>query len=315
MINLSKNTVVGSSHGKLILVGEHSVVYGKPAIALPLPLVEVKASVQSVLNDTLIIDSMYYVGPLPDLPEKMHGIAACIKETLKYLEKPAEGLIIKLESTIPLGRGLGSSAAVAIAVVRSLYAYYGRKLSKGELLELAHLAETYAHGNPSGIDTAAASSDQPIWFQKGHQIESVQIGRPFYLVVADTGRVGDTHAAVASIKNKSTINPIDTQHSIDQLGEISEQARVALAHGNVKLLGNLLNAAQDKLTTLGVSDQGLNQLVNVARDAGAIGAKLTGGGRGGCIVALAHNMNEAKSIAIALEKANARKTWYFTLTE
>ncbi|WP_226037290.1 mevalonate kinase [Aquibacillus saliphilus] len=312
MIKLPKKTVVNSSHGKLILVGEHSVVYGKPAIALPFPLVKVKANVE-LINDTIIIKSRYYVGPLNKIPEKMEGIAVCIKETLKRLEKPVTGLLINLESTIPLGRGLGSSAAVAIAVVRSLFAYFDRELSKEELMELAHLAETYAHGNPSGIDTAAASNDGPIWFQKDNQIESLQIGASFNLIVADTGRIGNTHAAVASIKDKFKSDSKATQQLINQLGEVSEQTREALSNGSVKSLGKLLNSAHDQLTKLGVSDDGLNKLVRTARNAGALGAKLTGGGRGGCIIALVRNLEEAQSVADALINDGARKTWYFTL--
>ncbi|MRH44437.1 mevalonate kinase [Aquibacillus halophilus] len=312
MIKLRGEKAVGHSTGKLILVGEHSVVYHQPAIALSFPLVEVKAIVEKA-PDGISLDSSYYVGPLNNVPEKLQGIVACIEETLKHLNQPATGLRIKLDSTIPLGRGLGSSAAIAIALVKSLFNYFLRQVSKQELMDLVHLAETYAHGNPSGIDMEAAISDQPLWFEKDKGTKPLELGGAFHLVVADTGRIGDTHAAVASIKAKFKSQPQVTQTSINRLGEITLKAGQALSSGDSELLGESLNSAQMELDSLGVSDQGINQLVETARKLGALGAKLTGGGRGGCVLALAKNGADAALLANGLKDAGAHQTWFFTL--
>lgn len=319
MYDKSSKISVGSTHGKLIMVGEHSVVYGQPAIALPFPVIEATSTVKDMSvtgqSTAIIIDCMYFVGPLEDAPRKMLGITACIKETLKELEENAEGLHIQLTSTIPVGRGLGSSAAVAIAIVKSLFSYFEQELTQDKLMELVHIAERHAHGNPSGIDMAAASSNLPIWFQKEEDPGVLEIGKPFHLVVADTGRVGDTRLAVESIRDKYQSNPIATQQAIELLGKFTYMAKDALLNGEMVLLGKALNSAQDELIKLGVSDSGIDSLVQVARDAGALGAKLTGGGRGGCIIALAKDASHASALAQVLRTAGANETWKYQVGE
>jgi mevalonate kinase len=312
MNQLAERIAIGSAHGKLILVGEHAVVYGKPAIALPFPLLEVVATVEKI-SDQITISCDYFVGPIVHLPKKMQGIASCINETLKILNKPQYGLFIRIHSSIPIGRGLGSSAAIAMAIVKSIYSFFGKKVEQRILLSLVHMAETVAHGNPSGIDMAAAFSDFPIWFQKEKKPESLQVGEPLFLVVADTGRFGDTHKAVASVKDAYTAYPEKTRKSINHLGEITVEVRKCLSNGDMKMLGNLIDFAQTELVALGVSDEGINRLINVARKAGALGAKLTGGGRGGCILALAKSKSHAQNIASTLQNKGATNTWNFVL--
>lgn len=314
MLELPQKTVIGCAHSKLILVGEHAVVYGEPAIALPFPKIEVKAAIDSI-KGPIRIESGFYTGPLSSMPEKLSGISICIKKVCEELGQDASGFRIQVDSSIPIGRGLGSSAAIAIAIVRSLYAYFERDLSRSDLMRLVDIAETYAHGSPSGIDMQAASSEVPIWFKKDNQIEHVKITIPFHLVVADTGRIGDTHAAVASIKEKYKVNFTKTKQSIEHLGELTGKARIALHDGDHPLLGTILNLAQDELAKLGVSDEGIDRLTKVARKSGALGAKLTGGGRGGCIIALAKSIKHAKEIADALLHAGADQTWFFTVDQ
>lgn len=310
MLELPQKTAIGTAHSKLILVGEHAVVYGEPAIALPFPSIHVKSVVEPNKGPVLI-ESSFYVGPLNSIPEKLKGIAICIQETCKKIKKEAYGFRMHVKSTIPIGRGLGSSAAIAIAVVRSIYQFFNQPLKKADLLELVHLAETYAHGSPSGIDMEAVSSDVPIWFEKGENIEQVSIKKSFHLVVADTGRIGDTHAAVASIREKYKTITEQTKHSIKLLGNLTKEAKRALQIGDHNALGDVLNRAQAELVHLGVSDSGIDHLVKVAHQAGALGAKLTGGGRGGCIIALAKHAVHAKKLAERFLHAGADQTWHF----
>ncbi|WP_018662723.1 mevalonate kinase [Heyndrickxia acidiproducens] len=312
MMKLSQKAAVGTAHSKLILVGEHSVVYGKPAIAVPFTKVKVEAvSVQR--PGPLTINCRYYSGILDEVPPKMEGIAACAKATLQALNQPLEDIEIELRSSIPIGRGLGSSAAVAIALVRSLYAFFGQKVPREKLLSLVQIAETYAHGSPSGIDMIAETNEHPIWFEKGKTIRPFPIHLPHYLIVADSGRYGDTFLAVQEIREKKKYEPENVKYAIDRLGEIVYEVKAAIGKKNAGLLGKLLDAAQDQLAALGVSDRGLDHLIETARAAGALGAKLTGGGRGGCIIALAENSRKAEKIACALKKAGAAKTWHFSL--
>jgi mevalonate kinase len=310
MNTISTKIAIGYAHSKLILIGEHAVVYGQPAIAIPFPL-----TVRSVIEQstgTIKIKSPHYTGPIDKMPIKLEGIEACIKATLDYLDRPVKDILIRLDSTIPLGRGLGSSAAIAIALVRSLFSYYGQSPSQKELSSLVQIAEIYAHGNPSGIDMAAIASDSPIWFQKGKEAKPLTAGAPLYIVVADTGRISDTHSAVEQVREKVLLDPINMQKSMKLIGNIAQEAKNVLSHGNSYLLGKLLDKNQEMLTNLGVTDDGLNRLIETARNTGALGAKLTGSGRGGCMIALAQNLEHGKVIADHLMKSGADKTWYYS---
>src|SRR5699024_8469904 len=144
--------------------------------------------------------SNFFTGKLDEMPEKMMGLAECVKSVCKRLNQPLEDFYIELNSLIPIGRGLGSSAAIAVSLVRGWYNFIIKELDRDVLIELVDLAETFAHGTPSGIDRESTSRKHPIFFQRGHETEQVRIARPLHLIVADTGRVGDTHASVAGVK-------------------------------------------------------------------------------------------------------------------
>ncbi|KRG14941.1 mevalonate kinase [Virgibacillus soli] len=307
-----KKTAIGRAHSKIILIGEHAVVYGKPAIALPFPSLEVVSSVKEISGD-LFLTCRYFVGKLEEAPKDLKGIATCITETLKNLKQPAKGLQIKIDSSVPIGRGLGSSASSAIAVVKSLYQYFEQKLSKTKLLELVHISETYAHGNPSGIDMVAASSSHPLWFERDGETYPVKIKSPLHLVVADTGRIGETLEAVESIRKNSLLSPIKVRHSIDLLGDYTLRTKEALAEGNSLLVGSMMDAAHNELKKLGVSDTELDHLVQIAKERGALGAKLTGGGKGGCMIALASSLEHAKDLAGALLQNGAAQAWSYII--
>lgn len=302
---------VGHAHSKLILIGEHAVVYGKPAIAIPFPL-EATSIIESRTGGIMLACSLYF-GPIDKVPAPLQGIALCIKKTLKYLKKPLSGLLIRLQSEIPLGRGLGSSAAIAIAIVKGLFFFYERPIPQKKLMELVQVAEVYAHGNPSGIDMAAASNEFPIWFQRDKAISVLPVGAPLHLVVADSGQVSDTLSAVKKVREKYRVEHGTIRESIDRIERLAELAKVALSNGNIHSLGRLLNENHKELKTMGVSGDRLELLVKTARNEGALGAKLTGGGCGGCVIALARSLSHAEQIARKLLKAGAHKTWYFTI--
>lgn len=310
MNKLSTKIGMGEAHSKLILVGEHSVVYGKPAIAIPFPL-KAKVIIEKSLG-SIMFESSVYTGLIDNMPIKMKGVLSCIKETMYYLNRPFGGIRIRINSSIPLGRGLGSSAAIIIAIVRGLFSFYGQKLSQEELFSLVHIAETHAHGNPSGIDMAAASSECPIWFKKGEKPVPLKAGGLLSLVVADTGQIGDTHTAVENVRKTYLSEPEKVEKSLEEIEKIAHKAKDALLNGDILLLGNLLNRNQEELVTLGVSNVRLNALIERARDRGALGAKLTGGGLGGCMMALASSLEQAKAIAEELIKSGASKSWYFS---
>lgn len=313
MSTVSNKTAICEAHSKLILVGEHAVVYGKPAIAIPFPL-KVRVIIQEVVG-LIMFESSIYTGPIDKIPAKMEGIKACIEEALRCVNQPFANLRIRVVSDIPLGRGLGSSAAIAIAIVRSIFSLFEQKLSKERLFSLVQIAETYAHGKPSGIDMVAEISEHPIWFQKEKEVVLLVIGMPLYIIVADTGRNGDTHTAVDNVRKRYASETSKVKNSLDEIATIAELAGKALNKGDIYLLGDLLYRNHEELKILGVSDNELNYLVEIARNAGALGAKLTGGGLGGCVLALGESLEHAKVIATQLMNSGASNVWYFSTEE
>ncbi|MGJ9460518.1 mevalonate kinase [Oceanobacillus sp. CF4.6] len=311
-VTTSEKTAIGIAHSKLILIGEHAVVHGQPAIAIPFPLIGVETVIEYVPG-SVKMDSTFYHGPLHLAPESLHGIVNCINDTLDYLGIPCEDLLIRINSSIPPGKGLGSSASVAISVIRSLFDFADRDCTESELLMLANVAETYAHGAPSGIDTLTITSKTPIWYEKESPINYIELGEDFHFIVADSGRVGDTRTSVESVARLLKSAPKRIQRKIDRIGELTHHAKDAMEKASRQFLGQLLNEAQKELEALGVSDAGLNKLIYFARKEGALGAKLTGGGNGGCIIALAQNEVHSKQLAEKLRKYGATSVWPFVL--
>ncbi|MBP2079187.1 mevalonate kinase [Oceanobacillus polygoni] len=311
-VTTSEKTAIGIAHSKLILIGEHAVVHGQPAIAIPFPLIGVETVIERVPG-TVKMDSSFYHGPLYLAPEALQGIVKCVEASLEYLEIPCKDLLIRINSSIPPGKGLGSSASVAISVIRSLFDFADRECTDEELLELANVAETYAHGAPSGLDTLTITSRSPVWYKKENPIDYIDLGEDFHFIVADSGRVGDTRTSVESVAKLLKSAPKRIQRKMDRIGELTHQAKHALERASKHFLGQLLNEAQKELESLGVSDAGLNKLIYFARKEGALGAKLTGGGNGGCIIALAQNEVHSKLLAEKLKKYGATAVWPFVL--
>jgi mevalonate kinase len=311
-VTTSEQTAIGLAHSKLILIGEHAVVHGQPAIAIPFPLVGVESEIDYVPG-AVKMDSAFYHGPLDSAPEALSGIVNCAKAALKQLGLPRKDLLIRIKSSIPPGKGLGSSASVAIAVVRSLFAYADEPYTEEELLELANISETYAHGAPSGLDTLTITSVSPVWYEKGREFCFIEPKQDFHFIVADSGRIGDTRSAVESVAELLKSAPKRIQASLDRIGEITHQARRALEKASKHLLGKTMNEAQKELEALGVSDAVLNRLIYIARREGALGAKLTGGGNGGCIIALARNEEHSHHLSETLRKLGAHAVWSFVL--
>lgn len=308
-----KNIGEGYSHSKLILTGEHGVVYGKPAIAIPFPL-KVKCITKNY-DRGIRFESSIYTGDINDMPVKLRGLSLVLEEALTILNKAHEGLLINIYSEIPIGRGLGSSASIATAIVRSLFSFYGQNLTKEQLFYLVNIGERYAHGNPSGIDMEVVSSEEAIYFKKDKKVQYIKSSKPFYIVVGDSGKIGDTRKAVENVHHRSLLNPHKMESHIDEMGKLVEKSKDAFLAGNMDLLGELLNSNQEILENMGVSDESLEMLIKTARKNRALGAKLTGGGLGGCIIALSNNLEDGKLIAQELINSGAVKSWCFSTKE
>lgn len=308
----------GDAHGKVILMGEHSVVYGYPAIALPFMQVTVKSEV-SWRKGEIWLESDFYTGALKDAPPERAHIVTAINASLDYLQKEKKNLKIVILSDLPASRGLGSSAAVAVAVIRALFQYFERQLTDEELILLADQAERVAHGNPSGIDVLTTAFPQPIWFRKSPNKKGMKELKVFpisllaYLVVADTAIYGQTKEAIAIIAQKRQEQPEETERLLNELGDFAVQAETAINRQDCCRLGELMTGAHRNLQALGVSHLVLDHLVEQALRLGALGAKMTGGGLGGCMICLADEEKAAQVIADALQQEGAKKTWIYPM--
>ncbi len=303
MVNNIK-VATGSSHGKVILTGEHSVVYGHYAIAIPLVSNEVTTTITE--NDTgVILKSALYNGNIKNAPKELKHLVIVINKVFDelYIIKPH--INIDINSCLPLKRGMGSSAAVVAATVRALYAYYHTELTRAKLFELTDFAENIAHGNSSGIDTRATIFLKPLLFAKGKNLQQINIELDAYLVIADTGIKGKTKTAVDHIKTNYPQN----KKYIDKLAEYTNYSINAIKNSNSIGLGHYMTESHQTLKKLGVSHAQLDKFVETALKANALGAKLTGGGLGGCMIALASTSENAQLIANNLKKAGAVNTW------
>lgn len=304
-----KQQGIGTSHAKIILMGEHSVVYGQPAIALPLPSVQLSVTLSSRQDNQRIIKSRYYHGSLENLPSSMIGIKKLIDTLSARFNDQETGWDLKIESQLPAERGMGSSAASAIAIIRAFFDYYDEPLDRTLLLQLADVEEQITHRSPSGLDAATVSSDKPLFYVKGRIGVPIEMNLDASLVIADTGKKGATKEAILAVKDELKNNNEKAEEHIKHLGELVNQTKGYLAQNDIVKLGDALNFAQTDLAALNVSDPALDHLIHVARDNGALGVKLTGGGRGGCMIALMQTAMGARRLASILKENGAHDIW------
>lgn len=304
-----KQIGVGNSHAKIILIGEHSVVYGQPAIALPISNIKLTATLTKSSSNGQTIDSIYYRGPIQNLPNEMNGIRLLLRQLITYFNGETDQWQLVIKSMLPAERGMGSSAASAIAIIRAFFDYYQRSLSKTQLLSFANVEEKLTHTNPSGLDAATTSSSEPIWFTRGEIGHSIAMNLSATLVIADTGILGQTATAVTRVADQAAEFPADTQKKIEQLGTLTKNAATALKDNDALALGHIMDEAQTQLSSLSVSHPQLEHLIKIARANGALGAKLTGGGIGGCMIALVNNESVAQQLSQQLLGAGATQTW------
>jgi mevalonate kinase len=304
--------ISASAPAKVILFGEHAVVHGQPAIAVPLTAVQARAEIESLAPGSGLIIEALDIGQLIHLhpgyqPEESPVYDALIfpvEIALQALDLPLPDLHIRLRSTIPIASGLGSGAALAAALIRAVGEALGRPFSNDQLNPLVYEVEKRHHGTPSGIDNTVIVYQQPVYFVRGAAIETFAIAQPFTLLVADTGIASSTKSAVADVRTLYEAEPERIGPIFDRIGAIARAARQAIESGDIDKLGPLMDENQTLLHDLTVSSPELEHLIETARAAGALGAKLSGGGRGGNMIALVEP-DRAGSIRETLLKAGA----------
>lgn len=300
-----------SAPAKIILFGEHAVVYEQPAIAVPVSSLRASVTVEpnpagssglhivaSDLNQTLPYD---LVSQSID-----NALTLTVRLVLEHLGAEPPAVLLTVRSEIPVASGLGSGAAVSTALARAISAALGRSLDNPALNAIVYEVEKVHHGTPSGIDNTVIVYEQPIYFIRGKPIEPIAIGAPLSFVIADTGQGALTRIAVGAVRDLYQSEPERIGSVIRAIGAVSAQARSAIERGDAHELSALMCQNHAYLQMLTVSSPELDALVDAALSAGALGAKLSGGGRGGNMIALVTPETQA-GVEAALRNAGAAR--------
>jgi mevalonate kinase len=223
-------------------------------------------------------------------------------------------LRIEVHSTIPVASGLGSGAAVSVALTRAMAGELRVRISDEQVSAYAFEIEKLHHGTPSGIDNTVVTYGRPIFFARGQPPELLDVGASLTFVIADTGIAAPTRAAVEDVRRLRDTDVSKWEAVFDEIGSLVILARDCIQNGDVKRLGTLLDRDQALLAQLQVSSPELDRLILASRKAGALGAKLSGGGRGGNMIALVTE-DTAQTVAAALTSAGARRVIVAALDE
>ncbi|MBI5842581.1 MAG: mevalonate kinase [Chloroflexi bacterium] len=304
-----------SSPGKIILFGEHAVVYARPALAVPVTQIHADVEVRDSPRAGIWIEApnIDLHAELSTLPAD-HPIASVINKFFSPLSPRERGwgeglppLEITITSTIPVASGLGSGAAVSVALTRALALHLNCPMTDDEVSSLAYEIEKIHHGTPSGIDNTVVTYAKPVYFVKGQPIDIFKVGHPFTIVIADTGIPAPTKESVRDVRRLWMYDRSRWETVFDKIGIISFTARRAIEAGRWEMLGELMDENHAFLQEMNVSSPELDRLVQAARDAGALGAKMSGGGRGGNMIALV-NADKAEAVARSVREAGAKNT-------
>jgi len=315
-------TTTTTAPGKIILVGEHAVVYGQPAIAAP---VWERAATAMIVDApdgsgcTLhvpAIDLRLYVADVPAEGREIQPLGHVARLALVAAGAPVNpDWSITLESAIPIASGMGSGAALSTALVRAIFAHASKEVSPEAVSALVYESEKFYHGTPSGIDNAVIALGKPIWFVKGKETEIIEVGvpkdaagesEPFTLLVADSGVASPTRQVVEGIKLRWVAEPARFNFLFNEIGMLAEQARTALQKGDPLRLGRIFDRNHHLLVEMGVGSPETEALIQAAHSAGVYGAKISGAGKGGNVIVLVRPRQVEHAMEVLLS-AGARE--------
>jgi mevalonate kinase len=269
---------LGRGNGKTVLLGEHAVVYGIPAIAAGISLGATARAAPAEAFSLRIAERSARPGDGSELGRAFEELCGALGVGPHRVE---------VEVDLPLGSGLGGSAAIAVAVARALLAASAEPETEARVLAAAAAWEQVFHGNASGVDAAAAYSGTCIWFTKAQGPQPIRVRTPLRLAICLAGPPASTKQMVESVKQLGERRPDLFGKSLSGIESLVKNARLCIEGGDLSSLGQLMNLNQMLLSGLFLSTPEIERACAVAREAGALGAKLTGAGGGGAVIALA----------------------------
>jgi len=292
----------GNGFGKVILFNEHFVVYGIPSIVSAIDL-ETTAEAKKQTKDGLILDDQRPAAKGYKKEKKKHQLES-LNLILKKMKKEHQPLKITLGGNLVAASGIGASAASCVAIARAINEEFRMQLTEEEINSIAFEGEKGYHGNPSGVDNTAATYGGLIWFKKDtpNVIKRVKLKTPLEIVMGNTGMVANTKLAIHKVRQSKEKNPHLYAQIFTQAEKLVEQAMDALLSHDLTKIGECMNKNHTLLQKIAVSNKNLDFLVQVARDTGAYGAKLTGGGLGGYMVALTPGKDLQDKVARAITR-------------
>jgi mevalonate kinase len=302
-----KGSATATAAAKVILFGEHAVVYGCPAIAVPVEEVQAMATLEPASPGqglTLVALDLGLVVPLAETRDD-DPLGVMARLTLEHLGVSTLDATLTIHSKIPIASGLGSGTAVSTAIVRVLAGYMGCELTPATVSKLVYKVEKLHHGTPSGIDNTVVAYGQPVFFVRDETFETFGVGAPLQLLIGDTGSASPTRVAVGDVRRGWEQDRERYERLFNEVGEIVREARALIERGDdIARLGALMDRNHRLLREMAISSPELEHLVAAAEAAGALGAKLSGAGRGGNMIALT-TASESARVAQALRRAGA----------
>ncbi len=309
--------VIGRSPAKVILFGEHFVVNGNTAISMAIDL-PTQVIVEDLSNKSIHISSdnlgvtatfsrdgktTQVLGP--NAESILRPVFETASFTMRKFCSAGRGMKIRIASSVPVGMGLGSSAATAVATVAATAALQGKHLAKDDIFDAAYTLEKLVHGRPSGIDQATITHGGLIMYSNGKVDDKLNVPEPPRFIIGNTGKGRSTGELVAKVTKLRQESGATYASIASEAQEIAEKASRALRIGDQRAVGGLMNQNQRLLEMVGVSSPELEALILAARGAGALGAKLTGGGGGGCMIALVDQQASTR-VARHIEEAGGQ---------
>jgi mevalonate kinase len=312
--------VTASAPGKIILFGEHAVVYGRPAIAAPISQIRATAVVQPSPTPGVHLHApdLAWHTTLDTAPAD-DPLAATLRQFQQAAHLPhLPDITVTVTSQIPIASGLGSGAAITAALLRALGQYFHQPqlLENGRISAMTYEVEKIYHGTPSGIDNTVVAYEQLVYFMRRHPhnlVETFAVAQPLPLLIADTAVRSSTKVVVGDVRRHWEADPTRFEAIFTACGEIAQAARRAIEQGELAELGRLMRYNHQWLQEMTVSSPELDQLVQAAHAAGALGAKLSGAGRGGNMIALV-TAETKTAVAHALQQAGARQVLFTQIT-